>query len=146
MLKIYTSIEDVQKDNKELIRINDSFFNSETSIIDSLLVRDILTLIDKAEYNSDLTFIGRTKKLGALNKNMLSTGTKTLLNILSFPDICFDVCECGDNALSFLPKIREGNILWELPIAIYQGEPACDIECNGQHFTNFYKFLESVGE
>ncbi|MDE7307768.1 MAG: DUF4869 domain-containing protein [Lachnospiraceae bacterium] len=61
--------------------------------------------IDKAEYTTSLTFLERTNILGNLNKSMLSTETKTLLNIINHPDICFNVAECGNNALQFLPKI-----------------------------------------
>lgn len=47
------------------------------------------------------TFYGRTANYGSLRKDYLSSGTKTLLNIISHPDKCFDVCECGGNVLSF---------------------------------------------
>lgn len=145
MLTIYTDLAELNKEGKKLIRVNDLFFNMETNLEDSEIVRRILKTIDKAEYNSDLTFIGRTKSLGALNKNMLSTGTKTLLNILKHPDKCFDVCECGNNALSLLPLIKEGNVYWECPAVSYSGNGECDIYYNGKHFNDFYSFLESVG-
>ena len=86
----------------------------------------------------------RTKELGALNKNMLSTGTKTLLNIIQHPDKCFSVCECGNNALSLLPLITEGSIYWSIPVVAYNGDSACDIICNGKEYKDFYEFLESI--
>ena len=96
-LIVYTNKKDVEDSGKDLIMINDLFFDAETVLKNSELVSKILEDIDKAKYNSDLTFIGRTKELGALNKSMLSTGTKTLLNIIQHPDKCFNVCECGNN-------------------------------------------------
>ena len=145
-LYIYTNKEDIDKSGKDLITINDLFFDSETTLKDCKIVKTILLTIDRAKYNSDLTFIGRTKELGALNKSMLSTGTKTLLNVLQHPDKCFDVCECGNNVLSLLPLITEGSIYWSIPTVAYTGKPECDIVCNGKEYKDFYKFLESAGD
>lgn len=144
MLNVYTDLAELG--DTILIRVNDMFFDTETNLSDNDIVRKIMKTIDKADYNSNLTFVGRTKKLGALNKSMLSTGTKTLLNILEHPDICFDLCECGNNALSLLPLIRQGNVYWEYPAVAYDGDADCDICCRGRHFSNFYDFLESVGD
>ena len=145
-LTIYTDIKDIEKVGKDLILINDLFFDSDTNLNDSELTDKILITIDKASYNSELTFIGRTKELGALNKNMLSTGTKTLLNIIHHPDKCFSVCECGNNVLSLLPLITDGCLYWSIPVVTYEGDPTCDIVCNGKRYNNFYEFLESVGD
>ncbi len=143
-LVVYTDKKDIENSGKDLVMINDLFFNYDTVLEDSELVRFILSTIDKASYNSSLTFIGRTKELGALNKNMLSTGTKTLLNIIQHPDKCFSVCECGNNALSLLPLITEGSIYWSIPVVAYNGDSACDIICNGKEYKDFYEFLESI--
>lgn len=144
MLTVYTNKQQIANDGKKLIRVNDLFFNTETNLSNTEITKKILKTIDKAEYNSEFTFIGRTKALGALNKNMLSTGTKTLLNILEHPDLCFDVCECSNNALCMLPLIREGNIYWRYPAAAYSADIECDILYNGEHFSSFDAFLESV--
>lgn len=58
--------------------------------------RNIIKIIDKAEYVSERSFSGRTKEMGNLDSKCLSTGSKTLINIISHTDMCFDVCECGD--------------------------------------------------
>ena len=131
-LTVYTNKNDIENSGKDLVIINDLFFDSETVLSNSSLVKKILSDIDKAEYNSDLTFIGRTKELGALNKSMLSTGTKTLLNIIQHPDKCFSVCECGNNVLSLLPLISEGSIYWRVPAVAYSGSSDCSIICNGK--------------
>lgn len=145
-LTVYTSHKEVRDKKIKYIRINDIFFNSFTELTDSKITRIILSTIDKAEHNSKLTFIGRSSDLGALNKNFLSTGSKTLLNIVSHKDICFDVSECGNNALCLLPLIREGYIYWANPVAAYSGDGDCDILYNGKRYTDFYKFLERFGE
>lgn len=105
---------------------------------------DILKTVDSANYNSDLTFIGRTKELGALNKSMLSTGTKILLNIIYHPEVCFNVVECGNNALEFIPILKERHILWEMPVVVCMSNQKCDIEYGGIHYTNFSNFLSKI--
>lgn len=142
-LKIYRSVDEVPS-GVRVTKRNDLFFNARTIIKNTDLVADILRTIDMAEYNSDLTFIGRTRELGALNKSMLSTGTKTLLNIIAFPDRCFNVVECGNNALQFIPKITEGHILWELPVVVCRDRFECDINYRGRNYVDFHEFLAQV--
>ncbi len=43
--------------------------------------------------------------------NCLSTGSKILLNLYRYPELCFNVMECGDNALELLAGIKKDNIL-----------------------------------
>jgi hypothetical protein len=145
-LIIYSDIESVKADKKDLILVNDSFFDTNTVLQDNTLVREVLSKVDKAEYNTDLTFRSRTKEMGALNKNNLSTGTKTILNILEHKDKCFSVSECGNNVLCFIPQIKEGCIYWDIPAVAYTGCPDCDIQYKGKNYTDFYEFLESVGD
>lgn len=141
-LRIYTDKKEVPA-NTEVIGYNDKFFdgvllsNDEISSI-------VMNKIDHATYNSPTTFIGRDKSLGALNKEHLSTGCKTLLNIITNPDKCFDVVECGQNALALIPFIKEGNILWEVPILHYRGNAKCDIIIHDKRFTDFRRFLSYI--
>ena len=141
-LKIYTDKKDIPKDMM-FINYNDLFFAGETLLNDDIS-NEIMKSIDKAAYSSPNTFVGRDKSLGSLNKGLLSTGCKTLLNIANNPDKCFDVVECGPNALSMLPLITEGNILWEVPVLHYRGNIGCDIIINEKHFTDFRKFLSYI--
>ncbi len=107
---------------------------------------EILKTVDKAEFNSSQTFVRKTKELGALNKSMLSTGTKTLINIIQHPEICFNVEECGNNALQFITRIYQGIILWQSPFLAYYGNKECDIVYHGKSFNDFYEFLDCVTE
>lgn len=144
-LRIYRSVDEVPEGIRVVMN-NNLFFDARTLIRNDALVLDILKSIDKAVYNSELTFIGRTLELGALSKSMLSTGTKTLLNIISYPDKCFNVVECGNNALKFIPKLKQGHILWEMPVVVCRDKPECDIEYRGIHYTDFHEFLSKVEE
>lgn len=142
-LNIYRHIEDIPE-NIKYIDYNDLFFES-TQLNSDSLTSYILNTIDKATYNSPDTFIGRDKNLGALNKESLSTGCKTLLNIISNTDKCFNVSECGQNCLEMLAYIKDGNILWKLPVlhCILDGKQ-CDINIDNKHFNNFDDFVEYI--
>ena len=139
-LNVYRSIAEIPK-GMSVINTNDSFFDVFTQLSNEPFVEEVLFSIDKAICSSPLTFEGRTKSMGNLNKSFLSTGTKTLLNILSNPDTCFDVSECGNNALRFLPRISSGNVLWKNPVVVCDDNIPCEIYSDGKLFTDLFSFL-----
>ncbi|MBR4515198.1 MAG: DUF4869 domain-containing protein [Lachnospiraceae bacterium] len=129
-------------DTIDYINSNDLFFNEKTTIPDTPLAKEILKKVDKADYYSELVFTSRTKDLGNLFKNYLSSGTKTLLNIISNPDKCFNLAECGINVLDFIPKIKDGIVLWEhISLFPEDEDESCDIVYKDKQFTNIYEFL-----
>ena len=140
-LTVYHTKKEVPQ-SLTIVRNNDIFFEMNTNIPNTEVAHEILATVDKAKYVSEKTFEGRTKEWGALFKNYLSTGTKTLLNILSNPDKCFDIVECGNNALELLSRIKDGYVLWEYIVVFPDEEEiSCDILYKGNHFTDFYEFL-----
>jgi len=143
-LNIFTVESEIPK-NMELITYNDAYFNLYTSIPKSDLSLYILREVEKAKYSSDITFIGRTEEFGSLYKECLSTGTKTLFNIMQHQDKCFDVLECGTNALVMLLYIQ-GNILWREPFIVYKTlyKEHCDINFKGVHYDRIEDFVDAV--
>lgn len=135
---------DARRLSKSVVKDNDSFFDVYTDLTNSSIAVDILMGVDEARFNSDVTFVGRTPDVGALNKMCLSTGTKTLLNIIQHPDVCFDVSECGINALQFIPRIKDGIIIWRFPLIPYRGKKDCDILYEGILYSNFSDFLNVI--
>ncbi|MBE5869899.1 MAG: DUF4869 domain-containing protein [Lachnospiraceae bacterium] len=140
-LNVYLSQKEIPK-HLSVIKINDAYFDTHSDIKDTPLIREILKEIDKAEYVNNKVFLGRDKDLGHLNATNLSTGTKTLINILEHPEECFDVSECGTNAQQFFKCITEGNILWKFVDVYPLGSKECDIICDGKHFDKFDAFIE----
>lgn len=119
---------------------NDNHF-SLTSLKNTELEALVLKTVDKAEFVDSRTVQTRTKGV-KVPKEYLSTGVKTLLNIICCPDMCFDLAECGNNALCCLPYIHEGHVFWKIPVAICDFDSECDIVCEGKHFTSFFDFLD----
>jgi len=143
-LIVYNSRECVPE-KLRIVDNNGAFFDMHTMIPDTDLAKEILKTVDKAGYYSEQAFTSRTKEMGNLYRTCLSTGTKTLLNIITHPDICFNVTECGINAVDFFRYITNGIVLWPVinmfPEDDYEG---CDIVYQDKHFTNIYEFLNFV--
>lgn len=144
-LHIYTS-ENFIPQEMRLVLWSDSYFDTHTYLSTDKLVTDILWTVDKAKYNNKNSFISRIPDIGVLNKTYLSSGTKTLLNIINHPNVCFSAETCGGNALDFISCIHSGNILWRLAVLNYAGDSeACDIVLNGEkRYTNMFRFLDAL--
>lgn len=138
-LKVITDKKDINR----VVDYNDIYFN-KIHLENNSITTKIMEEIDKAHYSSESTFIGRDKSLGALNKNLLSTGCKTLLNIAYNPNVCFSVAECGPNALYALSKLDNGIIYWENPVLFLTEDTKCDIEYKGKHYNKYSDFLSKV--
>jgi hypothetical protein len=138
MLIWYTK-EELIPSGLRLITNNDCFFLT-TLLSDDEITKRILLEIDKADYNSNWTFIGRDKKLGALDKNCLSTGVKTLLNMYKHPDACISLAECGVNAVALLIDLSNeinGYVYLPYPVVPYIGSGKCSIYCDNVLYTNY---------
>jgi hypothetical protein len=144
-LNIYRKQEEIPK-GMTYVKGNDAFFDAQGVICNSKLGMDILQNIDKAEYINESAFKGRFGSEDIQPKANLSTGTKTLLNILQYPDYCFDVCECGVNALEELFKINTGNILWSKPFVWLGEETKCDICMHGVNYKDVFELFHKVKE
>lgn len=145
MLRVYRYSDELPKDIK-FVRDNDAYFDAKSKLLDTDLVRKILLEIDGAEYVSEDIFSSKNKKVGNLNKIHLSTGVKTLINILNFKDVCFDVLECGINVLDLIPEISiktDGYILWRDCMYPFAENCDCDFLFRGKRF---YKVFDFMGE
>lgn len=108
MITIFKNKKDIPND-MEYIELNDIYFNQNTvSKLD-----DRANTIVKTIDNSRL--IGKYKIESKFNGvildiDCLSTGCKTVLNVLYFPDKVFCLKECGENALEVLYGLEAGAV------------------------------------
>lgn len=144
-LNVYSNKEDIPT-GMLYVDCNDDYFFGNTALRDDKFTREVIEIVDKATYLSEDTFLSRVKKWGALFKDNLSTGCKTLLNIQQHPDVCFNVAECGNNVLRLLPVINKGNVFWEIPVVILDEDCECDIVYKNKHFVSYVDFLNYVVE
>ena len=142
-LKIYRNdYIELRNHASTIVFDNNGFFDSRTSILDDDISKDVLSTVETGIFSTSTTFISRDGI--ELDKSCLSTGAKTLLNIIQHPDVCFDVSECGINALQFIPRIRNGIIIWRFPLIPYRGKKDCDITYRGISYSNFSDFLNVI--
>ena len=137
MLMIYLDKEDIPKD-MEYIECNDHFFEFNVSIddLDNLQgVKEVIYKIDQSVYIGNGKVISKFSKniqgyVETQNISVLSTGCKTLLNVLLFPENVFNTIECGYNAVEEILKLDNGNIY--LPIkSVYTMEKSVGVIKNG---------------
>lgn len=108
MITIYKDKKDIPKD-KEYIELNDIFFNKNTVLLLNEQAKSIIEQIDETEMESKYKI--KSKFNGViLDIDCLSTGCKTVLNVLYFPEKVFCIKECGDNALEVLYRLEQGRV------------------------------------
>lgn len=111
MITIYKNKIDIPE-NMKLVEFNDIFFNKTTANVLDEKAAEIIENIDGArlqgKYKIESCFNGTV-----LDIDKLSSGCKTVLNIVYFPNHVFSIKECGDNALDFIYSLQSGNIFSE---------------------------------
>ena len=111
MITIFKNKKDIPL-NKEYIELNDIFFNQNTETRLDDKATKYIQLIDASELISKYKIRSRFEDI-TLNTDQLSTGCKTVLNVLYFPDKVFCLKECGNNALEILYGFEEGYVYSE---------------------------------
>ncbi len=106
MITIYKNKKDIPQ-NMQYVELNDLFFNQNTV---AKLDDDAQGIVEKVEhaklagkYKIESKFSGVL-----LDVDRLSTGCKTVLNAMYYPDKVFCIKECGDNALRILYDLEQG--------------------------------------
>lgn len=141
-LKIYQNREEIPEGIR-VVDVNDSWFNQYTKLRDIEKVKQILWSVDEARRADDTHFYPKIDPDGKIPKMFLSTGCKTALNVLSQPDICFNVIECGDNALTEILRLQNGCVLWEIvSVAYLCDDESVDVIIEDMHFTEASSAIE----
>ena len=140
MITIFKDKKDIPSD-KEYVELNDVFFNQKTvSWIDdkaSAIIEkiDASKLIGK--YKRESKFNGVT-----LDIDCLSTGCKTVLNVLYFPDKVFCLKECGDNALEVLYGLKAGAVYSDYAAIPFDMNEVNVSDLNGTRVISDYEELK----
>lgn len=111
MITIFKNKKDIPQD-KNYIELNDIFFNQNTATKLDDRAAKYIQMIDGSELFSKYKIRSRFDDI-TLNTDQLSTGCKTVLNVLYFPDKVFCLKECGNNALEILYSFEQGNVYSE---------------------------------
>ena len=139
MITIYK--KKISKNGMKIIEINDAFFNKYTVELLDENAKDIISKIDQSEMVSKYSIKSRFDG-SILNIDKLSTGCKTVLNVMYNPDKIFDIRECGDNALDVLYELPQGNIICAYPLISFEFEKAKVCDKNGDREITSYEELK----
>lgn len=140
MITIYKDRNDIPH-GKDYVELNDFFFNKNTALLLDSRAEKVVEQIDGAE------LVGRFKIRSKFNQvtldsDHLSTGCKTILNILYFPDKVFCLKECGDNVLEFVYSLEHGNVYSDYAMIPFEMQPVCVCDSTGSHVVDDYEELK----
>lgn len=121
MLTIYKRKSDIPKD-MPYIELNDLFFNQHTATQLDEKAKGIIQQIDGAHMISRFKIASKFNG-AALDIDCLSTGCKTVLNVLYFPERVFCLKECGENALELLYKLEQGAVYSDYAVIPFEMNP-----------------------
>ncbi len=129
MLTIYKNKNDIPE-TMPYVELNDLFFNQNTVLVLDERAGVLIEQIDGSKMLS--RFKIESKFNGSiLNIDCLSTGCKTVLNVLYFPQTVFCLKECGENALEHLYRLNQGAVFCDYAVlpfcmnpvnAVYNGK------------------------
>ena len=140
MISVYKELKDIPKDS-EYIEINDIFFNQHTAMKIDERAADIINRIDNSKLISKFKIESRFDNI-VLNIDKLSSGCKTALNVLYFPDKVFCVKECGENALSEIYSFEEGKIYSNYPMIPFDMKKVLAVTSEKSLITEDYEELK----
>ena len=140
MITIFKNKNDIPSD-MDYVELNDVFFNQNTvsklddranAIVEKI---DASKLIGKYKIESKFNGV-------ALDIDCLSTGCKTVLNVLYFPEKVFCLKECGDNALEVLYELDAGAVYSDYAIIPFDMKDVRVSDQNGIRVISDYEELK----
>lgn len=146
-LYLYDSYDEVPV-GVEIIKENDIFFNRYSDLRNEEFILRVLKDIEQCERVSDERAISLRVGEGVpIYLSELSTGGKTAINTYEYPDKCFDLLECGDNATwIILSGIRNGNVVGFVGSVTVDEGLECDVIYHGKQCKTVGELLDWMYE
>ena len=126
---------------KELVQLNDVYFNKYTVNLLDDRAGSIVSRVDDSELIDNYTMKGKFDDT-IMNTDKLSTGCKTVLNVMYNPDKIFDIRECGENALDLIYALEDGQVYCEYPVISFDMKTVKAVDRNGEHVITDYDELK----
>ncbi len=125
----------------EVIKLNDLYFNQNTAAMLDERAAVVIKKVDQSEMVGKYSIKSRFDGM-LLNIDKLSTGCKTVLNVMYNPDKVFDICECGDNALDEIYALDQGRICCEYPLISFDMKSVNAVTKDGMQVIDSYEALK----
>lgn len=140
MITIFKNKKDIPQ-SREYIELNDVFFNQNTVAKLDERANQIIEKIDDSKLISKYKIQSRFDHV-TLNVDQLSTGCKTVLNVLYEPDKVFCLKECGNNALEVLYALESGSVYSDYALIPFDMEKVIVQVKNGSQIIDDYEELK----
>ena len=144
MITIYKKKKNIP-DDMEYVELNDVFFNQNTVARIDDSARAIIEQIDASKLLGKYKIESRFNGV-ALDIDCLSTGCKTVLNVLYFPDKVFCLKECGNNALEILYGLETGSVYSDYAVIPFDMEEVKVSDERGTRVISDYEELKEWWE
>ncbi|MCI7792244.1 MAG: DUF4869 domain-containing protein [Lachnospiraceae bacterium] len=118
MITIFKNKRDIPQ-NMEYVELNDIYFNQNTALKLDEKAEKIIETIDGAKLISKFKMRSKFNDI-VLDVDKLSSGCKTVLNVLYNPEKVFCLKECGNNALEILFGFQAGNVYSEYALIPFE--------------------------
>lgn len=118
MITIYKNRKDIPR-HMEYVELNDLFFNQNTVAQLDEQAKEIVRRLDQSKLISKYKIISKFSRV-VLDVDRLSTGCKTVLNVLYYPNKVFCLKECGNNALEVLYRLEHGRVYSDYAIIPFE--------------------------
>ena len=139
MITIFKNRKDIPGD-MEYVELNDLFFNQNTVSFIDKQAEKIIEMIDCSKLISKYKIYSRFDEI-ALDIDRLSTGCKTVLNVLYYPNKVFCLKECGNNALEILYHFENGHVFSEYALIPFIMDTVAVQSESGKKIINDYEEL-----
>lgn len=144
MITIFKNKKDIPH-TMEYVELNDIFFNKQTVLKLDGQAEKIIEQIDGAKMITKYKIASRFNGV-TLDIDCLSTGCKTVLNVLYFPDKVFCLKECGENALELLYRLEDGYVYSDYAIIPFELEQVRAISDKKSRIIEDYEELKEWWE
>lgn len=144
MITIFKNKKDIPH-TMEYVELNDIFFNKQTVLKLDEQAEKIIEQIDGAKLITKFKIESRFNGV-TLDIDCLSTGCKTVLNVLYFPDKVFCLKECGENALEILYHLEKGCVYSDYAIIPFEMGQVCVIAHKDSRIIEDYEELKEWWE
>ena len=127
-LNLYTSRKYIPE-GMELVERVSAFFDVFVNVTECDMVKRVLKKIDHSKWYSTKVFTSRFQDTGNVAFSNLSGGGKAILSVYYYPEKCFTLRACGENASDMIWTFDKGNVF--MPYMRNMDGDLCDIVLNG---------------
>lgn len=144
MLTIYKNKTDIPP-RMEYVELNDFFFNQNTAVQLDDRADKILMRVDRVKRAGKFKVESKFNDV-ILDVDQLSTGCKTVLNVMYFPDKVFCMKECGENALEVLFELGNGSVYSDYMLIPFNMKAVEAVSASGKTVIKSYEELKGWWE